>query len=209
MTPSADQVAAFQANGGFAPSAVSAVVLGFVFAVLLLWGVWAMRTAYVGWVEHRITERQFLAVVVRFVAMYLVLTFFLLSDRHEGPHAMNTPTTSHRIPFRIAAPLLPLALAGLPLSAFAQGLPTMEDPSRGQGSGILQTLQNYGYDIVLLIALLVVASMFVGVCYHAYTRYSEIHTGRATWGQFGLTVAVGAILLVVGIWLLTKATGVL
>ena len=51
MTPSADQVAAFQANGGFAPSAVSAVVLGFVFAVLLLWGVWAMRTAYVGWAE--------------------------------------------------------------------------------------------------------------------------------------------------------------
>ncbi|HFT4761206.1 TPA: DUF3262 family protein, partial [Pseudomonas aeruginosa] len=36
MTPSADQVAAFQANGGFAPSAVSAVVLAFVFAVLLL-----------------------------------------------------------------------------------------------------------------------------------------------------------------------------
>lgn len=79
MTPSADQVAAFQANGGFAPSVVSAVVLGFVFAVLLLWGVWAMRTAYVGWAEHRITERQFLGVVVRFVAMYLVLTFFLLS----------------------------------------------------------------------------------------------------------------------------------
>ena len=122
---------------------------------------------------------------------------------------MNLPSTSHRIPSRIVALLLlPLAFAGLPLSAFAQGLPTMEDPSRGQGSGILQTLQNYGYDIVLLIALLVVASMFVGVCYHAYTRYSEIHTGRATWGQFGLTVAVGAILLVVGIWLLTKATGV-
>ena len=123
---------------------------------------------------------------------------------------MNTPTTSHRIPFRIAVPLLlPLALAGLPLSAFAQGLPTMEDPSRGAGTGIMQTIQNYGYDIVLLVALLVVASMFVGVSYHAYTRYSEIHTGRATWGQFGLSVAVGALLLVVGIWLLTKATGVL
>jgi len=49
MTPSADQVAAFTANGGFAPGAVSTVVLGFVFAVLLLWGMWAMRTAYVGW----------------------------------------------------------------------------------------------------------------------------------------------------------------
>ncbi len=79
MTPSADQVAAFQANGGFAPSAVSAVVLPFVFAVLLLWGVWAMRTAYVGWAENRINQRQFLGVCIRFVAMYLVLTFFLLS----------------------------------------------------------------------------------------------------------------------------------
>jgi integrating conjugative element protein (TIGR03758 family) len=75
----ADQIAAFQANGGFAPSAVSVVMLGVVFAVLLLWGVWAMRTAYVGWAEHRLTERQFLGVIVRFVAMYLVLSFFLLS----------------------------------------------------------------------------------------------------------------------------------
>ena len=79
MTPSSDQVAAFTANGGFAPGAVSAVVLGFVFAVLLLWGVWAMRTAYVGWAEQRLTQRQFLGVIVRFVAMYLVLGFFLLS----------------------------------------------------------------------------------------------------------------------------------
>ena len=80
MTLSADQVAAFQANGGFAPSAVSAVVLAFVFAVLLLWGVWAMRTAYVGWAERRLTERHSSsASIVRFVAMYLVLSFFFLS----------------------------------------------------------------------------------------------------------------------------------
>lgn len=75
----ASQISAFQANGGFTPATVSTVVLGFVFAVLLLWGVWAMRTAYVGWAENRLTQRQFLGVVVRFVAMYLVLSFFLLS----------------------------------------------------------------------------------------------------------------------------------
>lgn len=91
----------------------------------------------------------------------------------------------------------------------AQGLPELEDPSRGAGSGIMETLRNYSYDIVLLVALLVVASMFVGICYHAYSTYSEIHTGRKTWGQFGLTVAVGSILLVVGIWLLTEATNIL
>src|SRR3546814_11726223 len=85
----------------------------------------------------------------------------------------------------------------------------MEDPSRGQGSVILQTLQNYGYDIVMLIALLVVASMFVGVCYHAYTRYSEIHTGRANSGQFALQVTVGETVPVVGHWLLPKDSSVM
>ena len=82
---------------------------------------------------------------------------------------MHASSTSHRT-VRTAAVLVPLAIAATPLASLAAGLPTMEDPSRGTGSGIMQTLQNYGYDIVLLIALLVVASMFVGVCYHAYTR---------------------------------------
>ncbi|ELI8126381.1 TIGR03745 family integrating conjugative element membrane protein [Yersinia enterocolitica] len=117
---------------------------------------------------------------------------------------------SHLFRFTRIATLASLPVFAM-LSSFvqAQGLPTLEDPSRGKGSGIMDTLRNYGYDIVMLIALLVVASMFVGVCYHAYGTYAEIHTGRKTWGQFGLTVAVGAVLLVVGIWLLTEATGVL
>ena len=74
-----DQVAAFQANSGFGPADVSVVLVGGVFVVLLLWGVWALRTAYVGWAEDSISQRQFLGVAVRFVAMYVVLTFFLLS----------------------------------------------------------------------------------------------------------------------------------
>ncbi len=94
-------------------------------------------------------------------------------------------------------------------AASAQGLPKVEAPSRGRGSGIMQTIRNYGYDMVMLVALLVVAAMFVGVCYHAYGTYAEIHNGKKTWGQFGLTVAVGAVLLVIGVWLLTEATGIL
>ncbi len=120
---------------------------------------------------------------------------------------MNMFLSRPPIRLRLAASLVVSATA--PASAFAAGLPTMEDPSRGAGSGLMQTLQNYAYDIVMLVALIVISAMFIGVCYHAYTRYAEIHTGRATWGQFGMTVAVGAILLVVGIWLLTQATGVL
>ena len=122
---------------------------------------------------------------------------------------MNASLIPRRPAARIAAMLASLGLAATPLVSLA-ALPTFEDPSRGTGSGIMQTLQNYGYDIVLLIALLVVAfDVRRRLLPRATTRYAEIHTGRATWGQFGLTVAVGAILLVVGIWLLTKATGVL
>ncbi|MDS0026143.1 TIGR03758 family integrating conjugative element protein [Enterobacter kobei] len=73
------QVSAFQANSGIAPSAMATVLVGVVFAVLLVWGVWAIRTAYAGWAESRLNQRQFLSVCIRFVAMYLVLSFFLLS----------------------------------------------------------------------------------------------------------------------------------
>ena len=100
-----------------------------------------------------------------------------------------------------------LGAAALPALSFAQGLPQLENPTRGTGNGIMETIRNYGYDIIMLVALLV-ASMFIGV-YHAYGTYAEIHTGRKTWGQFGLTVAIGAVLLVIGIWLLTEATGIL
>lgn len=122
---------------------------------------------------------------------------------------MKLLSLAHRPTGRsLAAFLIPTA-AGLTTAAQAQGLPTLQPPSQGAGTGILQTLQNYGYDIVMLVSLLVIASMFIGVCYHAYSTYSEIHTGRKTWGEFGLTVAVGALLLVLGIWLLTNATTIL
>jgi integrating conjugative element protein (TIGR03758 family) len=75
----AAQLTAFKANGGFTASSIATLLLSAVFAVLLLWGVWAIRTAYSGWAEQRLNQRQFLGVVVRFVAMYLALTFFLLS----------------------------------------------------------------------------------------------------------------------------------
>ena len=73
------QLSAFQAKSGFTPAVMATVLVGAVFAVLLLWGAWAIRTAYVGWAESRINQRQFLGVVVRFLAMYVVMTFFLLS----------------------------------------------------------------------------------------------------------------------------------
>lgn len=54
------------------------------------------------------------------------------------------------------------------------------------------TLTDAGFDrqvgvlhMVMLVALLVVADMFIGVCYHAYGTDAEIHTGRKTWASLG------------------------
>ncbi|MGH8301833.1 MAG: TIGR03758 family integrating conjugative element protein, partial [Steroidobacteraceae bacterium] len=55
---SSDEQTAFLAGSGFQPSDCATLLLSAVFVVVLLWGVWAMRTAYVGWVERQISQRQ-------------------------------------------------------------------------------------------------------------------------------------------------------
>ena len=76
---SADEQTAFVAASGFQPSDCATLLLSFVFVLLLLWGVWAMRSAYVGWADGQIPQRLFLIVIVRFAAMYVVLSYLLLS----------------------------------------------------------------------------------------------------------------------------------
>ncbi|MCL2590238.1 MAG: TIGR03758 family integrating conjugative element protein [Betaproteobacteria bacterium] len=78
MSLSSDQSSAFQASAGYLPGHASTVMLSIVFAVLLFYGAWAIRTAYSGWASQELSNSQFALVVVRFVAIYLGLGFFLL-----------------------------------------------------------------------------------------------------------------------------------
>lgn len=96
----------------------------------------------------------------------------------------------------------------LPTSALAD-LPQMEDPSRGKGGGIMETLQNYGYDMVILMTLGICAVGFLVVANNCIATYTEVQNGRKQWKDLGAMAGVGAILLVVIIWLLTKASEVL
>lgn len=73
------QLTAFQAGAGFSPSDLSWLLLSGLFALVMLWSVWALSTAYSGWAEQRLSQRQFLGVMVRVFALYLALTFFLLA----------------------------------------------------------------------------------------------------------------------------------
>jgi integrating conjugative element membrane protein (TIGR03745 family) len=88
-------------------------------------------------------------------------------------------------------------------------LPKMEDPSRGKGNGIMDTLKNYGYDMVILMSLAICAVGFLVVANSCISTYSEIQNGKKQWKDLGAMAGVGAILLVVTIWLLTQAGEVL
>ncbi|AWX14714.1 integrating conjugative element membrane protein [Mergibacter septicus] len=88
-------------------------------------------------------------------------------------------------------------------------LPTLEDPSRGQGKGVIDTIKNYGYDGITLMGLLICAVAFIVVAGNSIGTYRDIGEGKKKWGDLALNVLVGVVLLVVIIWLITKASEIL
>lgn len=97
------------------------------------------------------------------------------------------------------------ALPQLTLAA----LPQAQAPSRGEGANMTQTMQNYAFDGFMLLGLVVLGVMFLGVAWHAFGVYHEIHEGKKKWRDLGSTAAVGVGILGIGIFLVTKATGIL
>ena len=73
------QSAAFKATGGFAADKLSDLVVGIVLAVLLLWGAWAVTTAYKGWARGQVEKSALASLVARFAMMYLLLLALLVS----------------------------------------------------------------------------------------------------------------------------------
>ena len=94
------------------------------------------------------------------------------------------------------------ALAQLPDVATPDGI----DEDSGDYIGVFQA---YALQIVVLGGLLVaVAALFI-VAKNMLSKYSEIATGRASWGELGMHAAAGVVLLVIVIFLMTQASGVL
>src|SRR5690554_5011740 len=102
-----------------------------------------------------------------------------------------------------------LAAAGLlPAQAMAQGLPSMEAPSRGEGDGLLTTLQNYVFDFGALGGLILATVAFLIVAIAAIATFNEARV-RGVWSKFGVVVVVGVVLIIAIIWLATKASEIL
>lgn len=102
-----------------------------------------------------------------------------------------------------------LASAGL-LPAISQAaLPQAQAPSRGEGSTWLETLKNYGFDLISLFALALCAFCLIVVAAHGVTVFHEIHLGKKTWKDLGVTITVGCVLIGLVIFIVTKATGIM
>ena len=94
------------------------------------------------------------------------------------------------------------ALAQLPEVSTPEGI----DEDSGDYIAVFQA---YALQIVVLGGLIVaVAALFV-VAKNLLSKYSEIASGRATWGELGMHAAAGVVLLVIVVFLMTQAAGVL
>lgn len=101
--------------------------------------------------------------------------------------------------------LMPGLVLSLPASVQA-AMPTIDPPSHSNaGTGLMGTLVGYFFDgiywfgvIVAGVALVAIATMFIG-------KLSQVHHGKATWGELGAIATAGVACIVGIIWLVTKA----
>ncbi|EBW7768174.1 TIGR03745 family integrating conjugative element membrane protein [Salmonella enterica subsp. enterica serovar Louisiana] len=110
--------------------------------------------------------------------------------------------------FRLCcARVLAVALTGI--SAAHAGLPTVEGPKSSTDSSFYGQISGYLNDGIVLGGLILAAVAMLAVGNAIIATFAEVRDGKSTWAKFGMLCVVGVILIVVVIWLASKAATVL
>lgn len=89
------------------------------------------------------------------------------------------------------------------------GLPTVEGPKSSTDSSFYGQISGYLNDGVVLGGLILAAVAMLAVGNAIIATFAEVRDGKSTWAKFGMLCVVGVILIVVVIWLASKAATVL
>lgn len=103
------------------------------------------------------------------------------------------------------------ALSGVINSAVVHaGLPVVAAPEGEAADGdFLQLLQNYAAEFAIFGGLVLSALAFFVVAKNVITTYNDVPSGRATMGGVAVHSGVGVLLLVVVVYLMNEAAGIL
>lgn len=88
-------------------------------------------------------------------------------------------------------------------------LPPIEQPTTGGGGGTYNTMMGYAKMGGLALGLLVSVGAFLAVAHAVITSFHDIRKGKGSWTEFLLYGVVGIILILVVIFLATKASDIL
>ncbi|MEB2704083.1 TIGR03745 family integrating conjugative element membrane protein [Enterobacter ludwigii] len=103
-----------------------------------------------------------------------------------------------------------LLLTGLLTTGQAMAdLPAIEQPTSGGGGGTYNTLMGYAKMGGLALGLLVCVGAFIAVAHAVITSFHDIRKGKGSWTEFLLYGVVGIIMILVVIYLATKASEIL
>ena len=107
------------------------------------------------------------------------------------------------------------ARAGLLLTGFLisgqalADLPPIEQPTTGGGGGTYNTFMGYAKMGGLALGLLISVAAFLAVAHAVITSFHDIRKGKGSWTEFLTYAVVGIILILVVIYLATKASDIL
>ncbi|MBF1995487.1 TIGR03745 family integrating conjugative element membrane protein [Serratia symbiotica] len=88
-------------------------------------------------------------------------------------------------------------------------LPSVEQPTTGGGGGTYNTVMGYIKMGGLALGLLVCVAAFLAVAHAVITSFHDIRRGKGSWTEFLLYLVVGIGLILLVIYLATKAANII